>query len=76
MPLISALGRQRQADLCEFEASLVYKVSSRTASAVTQRNPVSEHEKKRKEKKRKEKKTKQKKRKEKKRKEKKRNTHH
>jgi hypothetical protein len=26
MPLIAALGRQRQADLCEFEASLVYKV--------------------------------------------------
>ena len=25
MPLISALGRQRQADLCEFTASLVYK---------------------------------------------------
>ena len=25
MPLIPALGRERQADLCEFEASLVYK---------------------------------------------------
>jgi hypothetical protein len=36
-PLISALGRQRQAN-SEFEASLVYKVSSRTARA-TQRNP-------------------------------------
>ena len=24
-PLIPALGRQKQADLCEFEASLVYK---------------------------------------------------
>ena len=24
-PLIPALGRQRQADLCEFKASLVYK---------------------------------------------------
>jgi len=33
-------GRQRQADLCEFEASLVYRVSSRTARD-TQRNPVS-----------------------------------
>ena len=32
MPLIPALGRQSQADLCEFEASLVYKVSSRTGS--------------------------------------------
>jgi hypothetical protein len=35
-PLIPALGRQ----ISEFEASLVYKVSSRTARA-TQRNPVS-----------------------------------
>ncbi|KAM7327523.1 hypothetical protein ACRRTK_013890 [Alexandromys fortis] len=26
--LIPALGRQRQADLCEFEASLMYRVSS------------------------------------------------
>jgi hypothetical protein len=33
------LSRQRQADLCDFEASLVYRVSSRTARA-TQRNPV------------------------------------
>ena len=29
-----------QSDLCEFQASLVHKVSSRTARAVTQRNPV------------------------------------
>jgi hypothetical protein len=28
MPLIPALGRQTQMDLCEFEASLVYIVSS------------------------------------------------
>ena len=34
------LGRQKQADLCEFEASLDYRASSRTARA-TQRNPVS-----------------------------------
>ena len=40
MPLIPALGRQRQGDLCEFEVSLVYTASSRTARAVTQRNPV------------------------------------
>ena len=40
MPLIPALGRQRQADLCEFGARLVYRVSSRTANA-TQRNHVS-----------------------------------
>jgi hypothetical protein len=39
MPLVPALGRQRQEDLCEFEASLVYRVSPRTARA-TQRNPV------------------------------------
>jgi hypothetical protein len=32
--------RQRQVDLCKFEASLVYRVSSRTARA-TQTNPVS-----------------------------------
>ena len=30
-PLIPALGRQRQGDLWEFEASLDYKASSRTA---------------------------------------------
>ena len=42
-PLIPALGRPRQADLCEFEASLVYRVSSRTARD-TQRNPVSKNQ--------------------------------
>ena len=31
---------EKQVDLCEFEASLVYRESSRTARA-TQRNPVS-----------------------------------
>ena len=40
MPLIPALGRQRQADLSELEANLVYIVSSRTAKTITQRNPV------------------------------------
>jgi hypothetical protein len=34
-----ALGRQKQVEICEFEASLVHKVSSRTART-TQRNPV------------------------------------
>jgi hypothetical protein len=29
MPLISALRRQRQADLCEFKTNLVCKASSR-----------------------------------------------
>ena len=37
MPLIPALGRQRQEDLCEFEASLVYTVSSRTGSIATEK---------------------------------------
>jgi hypothetical protein len=36
--------RQRQADLCEFEVSLVYRMSSRTARA-TQRNPVLKNQK-------------------------------
>ena len=34
MPLVPALIRQRQEDLCEFEVSLVYKVSLRPARAV------------------------------------------
>jgi hypothetical protein len=62
MPLIPALGRQRQADF-EFEASLVYRVSSRIARA-TQRNPVSKNKKKRKEEKRREEKRREEKRKE------------
>jgi hypothetical protein len=33
MSFILAVERQRQADLCEFEASLVYIESSRTARA-------------------------------------------
>ena len=32
--LISGLGREKEVDLCEFEASLVYKVSSRIAKAI------------------------------------------
>ena len=36
MPLITALRRQRQEDLCEFEASLIYRVSSRTGSRATE----------------------------------------
>jgi hypothetical protein len=38
--LIPALGRFVQVDLCELEASLVYRVGSRI-STVQQRNPVS-----------------------------------
>ena len=44
-PLVPALGRQRQADLSEFEASLVYQASSRTARIVTQKNNVSKKKK-------------------------------
>jgi hypothetical protein len=38
--LIPVLRKQRQVDLCEFDASLPYRVSSRTARVI-QRNPVS-----------------------------------
>ena len=37
MPLIPALGRERQVDLCEFEASLVYRTSSSTVSKATEK---------------------------------------
>jgi hypothetical protein len=42
MPLISALRRQKQADLCDFKAILLYRVNLRTTRA-TQRNPVSKN---------------------------------
>ena len=37
--MILAPRRQKQVDLCEFEASLVYRTSSRTARA-TERDPI------------------------------------
>ena len=37
MPLIPALWRQRQEDLCEFKGSLVYRASSGTARAITKK---------------------------------------
>jgi hypothetical protein len=40
MTLIPTLRRQKQSDLCEFKASLVYGASSRTAGNI-QRNPFS-----------------------------------
>jgi hypothetical protein len=40
MSLTPAFERQRQLTLSEFKASLVYKVSSRTAKAVSQRNSI------------------------------------
>ena len=42
MSLITALGRQGQADSYEFEASVLYRVI-RTARAATQRSPVSKN---------------------------------
>ena len=44
MPLIiQALGRQRQADLCEFEVSLVCRVSSRKAAQCYTKKPCLEN---------------------------------
>jgi hypothetical protein len=43
------MGNWRTLQISEFEASLVYRVSSRTASAI-QRNPVSKNQKKKKKK--------------------------
>ena len=45
MPLIPALRRQRQVDLCKFKAHLLYRASSRTGSKKLQRNPVSKKKK-------------------------------
>ena len=36
-PLIPALGRKKQVDLCEFEASLAYRASSRKGSKLTEK---------------------------------------
>lgn len=44
IPFISALGMQREVDLCEFAVSLIYKVSSRATRTVTQRNQVSRNQ--------------------------------
>ena len=40
-PLIPTLGRQRQADLCEFKFSLVYITSSRTVQSELHREKMS-----------------------------------
>ena len=42
LPLTPELRRQRQMDLCEFEANVVYKASYSIARAVTKINFVSE----------------------------------
>ena len=36
-PLIPAFRRQRQADLCKFEANLIYKADVRTGRTVTEK---------------------------------------
>jgi hypothetical protein len=45
MSLILSLGREADAslklNLCEFEASLIYRSSYKTSRTITQRNPVS-----------------------------------
>jgi hypothetical protein len=38
VPLTPTLRQQRQADLCEFEDNLVYRVSSRRARTIHRRN--------------------------------------
>jgi hypothetical protein len=40
---IPVLGRQKQADLCELEASLVYKVGPGQPGLYRERNPVLEN---------------------------------
>ena len=42
MPLILTLG-SRGRQISEFKANLVYRVSARTGSKATQRNPVSKY---------------------------------
>lgn len=42
--MVAALRKQKQIELCEFKASLVYKLISRTAGA-TQWDPVSKNKK-------------------------------
>jgi hypothetical protein len=46
MPVMPTLRSQRQMDLCEFRASLVYKVSFRKARSITQRKLISKQTKK------------------------------
>ena len=49
MPLISTLRRHRQRDLCKFEASLVYRLSSRTARVTHRDTLLRERDRRRKE---------------------------
>jgi hypothetical protein len=45
MPLIPALQRERQADLCKLKANLVYRVSSRTARATQKKKYLEKNQK-------------------------------
>jgi len=53
MPLIPALGRQSQGMISEFEASLVYRMSSRTARSIQENLALKQTNRKQKTKKRK-----------------------
>ena len=47
MPLIPELGRQRQADLCEFEASLVFRtITLSQKNFLKNKNKIEKEEKK------------------------------
>jgi hypothetical protein len=46
MPLVPALGRQSQVDLCEFKTKLVYRESSRIAKAIRKMLSLSKNKKK------------------------------
>jgi hypothetical protein len=48
MPLIPALRRQRQVGICDFQANLIHKASSRTAMALLHRETLSQKKKKKK----------------------------
>lgn len=43
MPLFTVFRRQKQVDLHEFEASLVYRVNARTRSKAIERTSVSKN---------------------------------
>ena len=48
MTLIPALGSQKQVDLCEFEAGLGYRASSRTGTKATEKPCLESNNKKKK----------------------------
>jgi dihydrodipicolinate reductase len=58
---MNSLEAEVDIDLCEFEASMAYRASSRTARTITQRNQKKKKKKKKKEKKKRKRKRKKKK---------------